>query len=161
MGELLIMVFCSLIWLVIGLIIGYKIRRGFEKRYQKPVDSKHAEQNAALYGFRPAVDALSRLIRVILWDLHITPYRLEQMVKDYVDGLVKDTDQTPHVRSAIRGNLNKEIRASTVSWKVFMKFLKILKPRSVQFRVEIIMQDGTRSVNSIDLNSLDYVRSDG
>jgi hypothetical protein len=44
--------------------------------------------------------------------------------------------------SSARGNLNKELKKSTMSWKVFMKGLSFLSAEEVEFGIHVILYNG-------------------
>lgn len=81
---------------------------------------------------------LTRLFRTILFDLNIGGRRFDALVKRYLmdpNSGIKD-DKT--ARNNHRGNLMKELAAADMTWRVFMKALRVVG--AVEFEVVVNMR---------------------
>lgn len=86
---------------------------------------------------------LARLFKVICYDITgqrgITLIQWNKLIADYIRNL--DGSNTLD-RMSVRGNSNKEFRRTSMTWKVFLKGLRILKFLCFNFTVDAELEDG-------------------
>lgn len=70
-----------------------------------------------------ATSILSRLFRIILEDLEVTPKAYIRLVNQWLDDPLYGIANDPKRRSTIRGNLNKEVIRPDMSMRTFLKAL--------------------------------------
>lgn len=90
-----------------------------------------------------AQDVLSRLFQQILADLAITPPRWAAMMAHWRAELSRLPGKTRKDVSIDRGNLNRNLMRSTMSWKVFMRGLTFLGVD--RLRIEVHLTRGTKT----------------
>lgn len=84
-----------------------------------------------------AENVLSRLFRQILADLNINHSVWNKLMIRYLDDPRHGIPKAGRDRSSARGNLNKELRRPTFTWRIFQKGLRFLGPVSVRFEVHM------------------------
>jgi len=83
------------------------------------------------------VGILSRLFRKILAELNITPMVWNKLMNVYLNDSRNRIPRSSRGRSSTRGNLNKELKKSNMTWNNFEKGLRFLNPLRSTFTVEI------------------------
>jgi hypothetical protein len=84
---------------------------------------------------------LSRLFRIMIRDLHITPTRWRVLMDDYVAAQMQhfsEEQNNKRDRASIRGNMNKEFLRSRMTWKTFCKAMMFFQIR--RFKIIIIAE---------------------
>ncbi len=102
-------------------------------------------------GVPEARGVLAFLFRKILFDMNISPGRWSQMMNDYLDDPWNQVPRNSKDRSSIRGNLNKELFRTRMTWKVFEKGLRFLGPLSIRFEIHLRWPAGRTSVHHVDV----------
>lgn len=92
---------------------------------------------------------LARLAANILSDLSIDISMMERLISRYVQQKIRpqSTAQLTQIRSGIK----KELFHETMSIKVFLKLLRILRGSKITFSVEIERDDGIVTKHSINI----------
>lgn len=80
-----------------------------------------------------ATGVLSRIYRQLLVELDIQPERFHRLMYDWLNDPINGVATDLKRRSSARGNFIKELVRPTMSWKVFLKAVKMLKPNIVEF----------------------------
>jgi hypothetical protein len=94
---------------------------------------------------------LARLFRKILADLSVTYYHWDMLMEKYLDNPRNRVPSNTKERSSARGNLNKELRRESMTWKVFDKALRFLGPVRAEFSVKLTWQNKRTSVHSVEV----------
>lgn len=84
---------------------------------------------------------LSRLFRIMIQDLQITPTRWRVLMDDYVMMQMQHfsaAQNNQRDRTSIRGNMNKEFLRSRMTWKTFCKAMMFFQIR--RFKIIIIAE---------------------
>lgn len=89
------------------------------------------------------VGALSKLFRVILFELKVSPYRFSMLMDRFLNDPKNQVPDNPKERFNNRGNLNKEFSNPAMSWKVFIKCMKFLQFTELRLTLEARHNDGT------------------
>lgn len=88
-------------------------------------------------------DAPSTLLKMMMSEINLSPGKWDKLLSDYLHkecGPVASRE-----RSALRGNLTKEFDRDAITWKVFTKFLQILKPKTFSLRLRVVWPDDSVS----------------
>lgn len=88
--------------------------------------------------------------------------RLQSLLTDYVFELKAGAKENRYIKTVSVGNLRREFERSTMTIKVFLKGLKMLKARHVKFSVELTWRSGKKSSYStdVDLGALHFTESE-
>lgn len=89
------------------------------------------------YSVSKATDVLARIWRSILRDLEVTPVEWDRRLKVYLDSPERGEKLTGSKRSNTKGNLNSELAADKLSWKVFCKGLRVLGSTQTTMELEL------------------------
>lgn len=125
----------------------------------KSLAAKLAEEDK---GFRAATGVLGRLFSVICRDLGIDMCGMDERIKRYIDDPVNGVPADNKARSSERGNIMKDLAAPDMTWKKFLKFIRIMAPRYVRFEVHLGWRKHMETVHSlrVDMTHLkDYEES--
>lgn len=88
-------------------------------------------------GVKNAKGVLAKLFRQALVDLNITTPLWNVKMNRYLNDPRNRIPSHSKDRSSARGNLNKELRRETMTWKVFRKALMFLGPVRATFIVRL------------------------
>lgn len=80
---------------------------------------------------------LAKLFRRILWDLEITPKKMNTMIINYLDDPRNAISNTGKTRSTERGNIVKDLSKTEMTWKNFVKAIRILSPIRARLKIEM------------------------
>lgn len=112
-----------------------------------------------------ANDHLARTFRAILADLRIDPFYWRTLMKRFVEDPNNGVVATSKDRSTAAGNLNKALLSSTMTWKSFIRGLRLLSYAVPYIRFEVHYQRGNTVrkrgfdvVNRLNGNGLDITR---
>lgn len=107
-----------------------------------PLNEKQIHQGFRVAGGIEGV--LARLFNIICLESTdhrgISPIQWNKLMNDYIRQVIERN--TPMDRSSIRGNMNKELRRSSMTWNVFCKGLKFLKFEAFTVSVYGELSDG-------------------
>lgn len=109
-----------------------------------------------------ANDHLARTFRAILADLRIDPFYWRTLMKQFVEDPANGVAATSKDRSTAAGNLNKALLSNTMTWKSFIRALRLLSYAVPYIRFEVHYQRGNTVrkrgfdvVNRLNGNGLD------
>lgn len=102
-------------------------------------------------GMGRATGVLARLFRLILVENRIDIPRWSRLMDRYLDDPRNGIPRNGKDRSSARGNLNKELRRETMTWKVFRKALQFLGPVSIRFEVHLTWANKVTSIHHLDM----------
>jgi hypothetical protein len=88
--------------------------------------------------------------------------RLQSLLTDYVFELKSGAQENRYIKTVSVGNLRREFERPTMTMKVFLKGLKMLKPKRVTFTVGLTWRSGKHSTYSteVDLGALHFTESE-
>mgnify|MGYP003594290000 FL=1 len=98
-----------------------------------------------------ARNALAKLFRTILLERRISHQNVDHYLQRYLNDPNNHISKNSKDRSSERGNLLKQLGKDTITWKIFIKGLKLLRPRHIKIIVEFTGSDGDTTVHSVDL----------
>lgn len=143
----------TVLWILgayyLGVVSGWILGR--IRKHLKPLNRLPRKQDENLDGFAPVINVLAKMIRHIVFHLHITDAKWNRLMKTYLDDPLNGVGPSPRERSTARGNLNKDLRSSNVTWSTFVKFIRFMNPKSAILKIEITQKDGSRSEYTADL----------
>ena len=84
--------------------------------------------------------------------------RLQSLLMDYVFELKNGAKENRYIKALSIGNLRREFERPTMTIKVFLKGLKMLKVRHVRFSVECTWKSGRKATyyTDVDLGALHF-----
>lgn len=91
---------------------------------------------------REASGLLSRLYRVALMELSITPYRWNFLLGCYLDKISKEREVTHAEITNERNNLRKGLNEPDMTFPMFVRGAEVLAPVSARFGVILEFDDG-------------------
>jgi len=107
-------------------------------------------------GIGSARGLLARLFRLILWEINFNGLKWNQHMDAYLDDPRHGIPPNVKERSTAKGNLNKELKHDTMTWRVFFeKALPFLNPLKVRFTVQLTWRTGKVTSHSIELHMRD------
>lgn len=80
-------------------------------------------------------------------DLH----QWNKLMEKHLDDPIEKIPNTSAARSSARGNLNRELKENDITWKVFEKGIRFLRPLRAEFRVKLHWQNGSVTEHAITL----------
>lgn len=98
---------------------------------------------------------LARLYRTILLEKDINHNTIDHYLNQYLDDPALGIPRNSKDRSSERGNLLKQLGKPTISWKIFTKGLRLLRPRHVRITLTFTDQRGVVTNHYIDLEGTD------
>lgn len=104
---------------------------------------------------READGVLSRAFRKIMAEMGVTMELWEGNMKRYLQDPRNRIPQNSKDISSARGNLVKELVRGDMSWKVFVKALKFLGPKSVRLKLEITWWNNRTTIHEIPVHTSD------
>lgn len=96
-------------------------------------------------------NALAKLYRILLLDLGINHHNIEQYIVRYLDDPTNAVPRNNKDRSSEKGNLLKQLGKDAITWKIFSKGLKLLRPKRVRLTLEFTDQKDVTTLHTIDL----------
>lgn len=108
-----------------------------------------------------ARNPLARLYRKILMDLQVSPAQMNKNMLAWLDDPRNNIPNNGATRSSERGNLIKEMTRPNMTWKVFMKCIRFLRPLNIKLTVELEWagQRKTQHELSVRVNHAEAVAS--
>lgn len=94
---------------------------------------------------------LAKLYRRILWDLDIKPEQINALILKWLDDPKNGIPNNGKSRSTERGNIIKDLSKPEMTWKNFVKGIRLLRPLRVRFIVSIDWPANLTSVHEIKL----------
>lgn len=102
-----------------------------------------------------ASNVLARLWRQILCHSNIGVDKWNAAMQRYLDDPRNGIPRAGKQRSSERGNLNKALCKPSITWGVFIKGIRFLAPKRVEFTVKITWFEGKTTQHSIKTDTLD------
>lgn len=96
---------------------------------------------------------LARLWRTILFDRGVKSSLFEMLLTDFINSARKKIPDNRVSKLFTRGNLRRELERPTMTFKVLMKGIKLLKVVKLTVAVELEFANGSKSLHqtSVDL----------
>lgn len=91
------------------------------------------------YGYNGILAALARRI---IGELGVSVPRWQSLMADFVSDSRNGVPANQKDRTSMRGNLTKEFSRETMTWKVFIKFLRFLQAIRIVLTLEITWASG-------------------
>jgi hypothetical protein len=87
--------------------------------------------------YRGVGGSLAELFRTIQYDLGISGPRMEVLISEFIINEKRNLPDNRVARFLVRGNIRRELERSSMTFKVFVKMLKIIGVKRMNFGVEI------------------------
>ena len=100
-------------------------------------------------------EVLVKLFRDMLGDLQIREDTWDRLLKHFLSDPANGISQDPKERSSAQGNLNKALFSDTMTWRTFVKGIRVLIYLLVYARIEIHYQRPNGPVLSQGFNLID------
>lgn len=101
-----------------------------------------------------STNPLAKMYRTILLDLAIDHSSIDHYLNQYLDDPNLRIPKNSKDRSSERGNLLKQLGKDTLSWKIFSKGIRLLRPKRVRFTIEFTDQRDRTTKHNIDLEGI-------
>lgn len=111
-------------------------------------------------GVSEAKGALSILFRQILLDINLSTIQWNSLMVDYLKNPRNGIPPNGRDRSTARGNLNKELRRPSMTWRNFMRGLAFLNPVKIKFEIHLTWRNKETTIHSLSLKTNRYVEED-
>lgn len=98
---------------------------------------------------------LAKLYRTILLEKGINHTTIDHYLNQYLDDPALGIPRNSKDRSSERGNLLKQLGKPAISWKIFTKGLRLLRPRHVKITLTFTDQRGVVTNHMIELEGFD------
>lgn len=95
---------------------------------------------------------LRKLLTTIMDDLNITNLRFHSLLTHYLEDPLNGIPQTSQGISSARSNYAKEIRQNSISWKWFVRTLKIIRANKFRVTITIYHSETESTSHSIDVD---------
>lgn len=95
---------------------------------------------------------LAHLWRQITLDLAIGGNRFEILLTDFIAQAKRNVPANRVSRHFTRGNLRRELEKPTMTFKVFMKAMRLVKARKMKFSVELTHSNGRVTLHSTEVD---------
>lgn len=95
-------------------------------------------------------NTLAALFHRILFENGVSPNVLEEMISVHTEKLKRSNVSGVNIGS-YKGNLKKELFTNKMSWKTFIKGLKVINPLKVTFTVTIRFRT-KETIHSVELD---------
>lgn len=102
-------------------------------------------------------NALTKLYRTILMELGIEHAVIDQYLIKYLDDPESGIKVTGKDRASVRGNILKQLGKDAITWKIFCKGLRLLRPKHITLSVELEWSRGRKTVHSVDITGVEPV----
>lgn len=124
------------------------------KRNKRPhgLSSTIRDPDAFLGETRGTGGILAKLWRLIVLDEGVGGNKFEILLTDFIASARRTIPANRVSRYLTRGNLRRELEKPTMTFKVFMKALRLLKARKVRFAVEITHSSGRVTLHGVDVD---------
>lgn len=98
---------------------------------------------------------LARLWRQILRDINVRPSRFEMLLSDFINDAKRKVPDNRVSKLFTRGNLRRELERPTMTFKVFMKGIKMLNVAKIRIAVELEFGSGKKTLHQtvVDLGN--------
>lgn len=87
--------------------------------------------------YRGVGGSLAQLFRTIQYDLGISGPRMEVLISEFIINEKRNLPDNRVARFLVRGNIRRELERPSMTFKVFVKMLKIIGVKRMDFGVEL------------------------
>jgi hypothetical protein len=108
-------------------------------------------------GVSLATNNVARLWRLVLKTMQVNPDVWLSMTNSYLRNPANGVPQNPRDMSTEKGNLDKALLDSSMTWASLEKGLRMLQPRKAEFTLTITTQNGTVYVVTLPVSTNDPV----
>lgn len=105
-------------------------------------------------------DTLSLLFHRISQKAKLNVRKIKENNLHYVNNPANQVSENSSKRSSAAGNIRKELERQTMTWRVFEKLIRWMRPKAAKVFIVIDWRDGTQTVDQINLRMEEYVDAD-
>lgn len=102
---------------------------------------------------REAHGILSRMYRLVLFELGITPYKWNLLLINYLDRLTEANNLSQDRVTNERNNLRKGLSDPDMTFEMLTRGLSVLSPIAMKFEIELLYDNEVRVFSSVDMLS--------
>lgn len=95
---------------------------------------------------------LSRLFGAIISEINLDDKQIRMLMAKWVDDPKNRVLKDPSSRSSARGNIRKDIRREEITWKVFTKLIRWLRPVRGRLIIELDWSTGETTRHQITMD---------
>lgn len=117
-----------------------KTRQDIERRFAPP--AKGIQETRGVGGI------LANVWRNIARDLNITPAKYDVLVTEFIVDARRKAANQENAKTLSKGNLKRELERPSMTFKVFMRALTMLKVLRVRITFELEHANGRKTVHS-------------
>lgn len=121
-----------------------------DKRYE--IDRILTQPDRGITETRGIGGILARLWRTILSDLNMQPGQFELLLSDFITNARRKIPDNRVSKLFTRGNLRREFEKPTMTFKVFMKGMKLLKVRKLRLAVELEFSTKRKTLHQVSVD---------
>lgn len=99
---------------------------------------------------------LSRLFGEIIHELDLDDKQIRLLMYKWVNDPSNKVPNDPSSRSSARGNIRKDIRREEITWKVFKKLIRWLRPIRGRLVIELDWENGKTSRHQINMDGDEF-----
>ena len=128
---------------------------------QHEIDRILTSQNYGVDETKGVQGILARLYRQVLMDLNVNPNRFQILLTEAALNAKRSVKNGNVSKYFTVGNLRRELEKPAMTFKVFMKGIKLLKVSKLKISIELTHASGKRSLHetSVDLGNADISQS--
>lgn len=105
-------------------------------------------------------NSLAILFSRVISKIRLTPEKIEENNRIFVRNPINQIPDDSGKRSSASGNIRKEIERPTMTWRVFEKLIRWLRPANAKVLVIIDWKDGRQTVDQVNIRIDDYTHED-
>jgi len=130
----------------------------FNKRIKYEMDRVLSDKNKCIHETHGVGGVLAGLWRTILLDHCVTGLQFENLLNDFIASAQRKIPDNRVAKLFTRGNLRRELERTSITFKVFMKGIKLLRVVRMKITVELEFSRGDKTIHHtfVDMNSGDY-----
>ena len=96
-------------------------------------------------------NSLAILFSRVISKIRLTPEKIEENNRIFVRNPINQIPDDSGKRSSASGNIRKEIERPTMTWRVFEKLIRWLRPANAKVLVIIDWKDGRQTVDQVNI----------
>lgn len=114
------------------------------------------------YGVSTATGSLSKILRGFWKEIGLTHLHINQLIDKWLEDPANEYEQDTTKINNSRGNIRKDNEKDDSTWKIFLRNLRMLRPKEVRFLIRLKFKNGAtyRQVATMHPRSTNDYNSD-
>ena len=114
------------------------------------------------YGVSTATGSLSKILRGFWREIGLTHLHINQLIDKWLEDPANEYEQDTTKINNSRGNIRKDNEKDDSTWKIFLRNLRMLRPKEVRFLIRLKFKNGAtyRQVATMHPRSTNDYNSD-